>query len=40
MLVSNRAAIRYKKDEIAGRDVRSFESGKKLSYDELQKLAS
>lgn len=36
----NRAAIRYKKDEIAGRDLRSFETGKKLSYEELAKLAS
>ncbi len=36
----NRAAIRYKKDEIASRDLRNFETGQKLSFDELQKLAS
>ena len=36
----NRAAIRYKKDQLEGRDVRHFATGNKLSYDELKKLAS
>jgi hypothetical protein len=36
----NRAALRFKKDQIDGRDVRSFATGKKLSYDEIKKLAS
>lgn len=36
----NRAALRFKKDQIDGRDVRSFATGKKLSFDEIKKLAS
>ncbi len=35
----NRAAVRYKKSEIDGRDVRRFDTGKKLSYDEIKTLA-
>lgn len=35
----NRAAVRYTKSELDGRDVRRFDSGKKLSYDEIKALA-
>jgi len=35
----NRAAIRYKAAEIEGRDVRAFDSGKKLSLAEIKSLA-
>jgi hypothetical protein len=35
----NRAAIRYKADQIEGRDVRLFDSGKKLSLAEVKALA-
>jgi hypothetical protein len=35
----NRAAVRYKKSEIDGRDIRRFDTGKKLSYDEIKTLA-
>jgi hypothetical protein len=32
----NRAAVRYKKSELEGRDIRRFDTGKKLSFDELK----
>lgn len=35
----NRAAIRYKADQIEARDVRRFDSGKKLSLAEIKALA-
>lgn len=36
----NRAAIRYKADQIEARDVRRFDTGKKLSLSEIMALAS
>ena len=36
----NRAAIRFKADQVEGRDVRRFDTGKKLSLSEVKKLAS
>lgn len=36
----NRAAVRYSKKDLEGRDVRRFDTGKKLSYDEIKALAS
>jgi len=36
----NRAAVRFKKSELEGRDIRRFDTGKKLSFDELKSLAS
>ena len=36
----NRAAIRFKADQIDGRDIRRFDSGKKLSLAEVKQLAS
>lgn len=36
----NRAAIRYKADQIEARDVRRFDTGKKLSLAEIKALAS
>ena len=36
----NRAALRFKKSEIEGRDVRRFDTGKRLSLDEIKALAS
>ncbi|MBK7948336.1 MAG: hypothetical protein IPK00_06245 [Deltaproteobacteria bacterium] len=36
----NRAAIRYKASEIEARDVRRFDTGKKLSLAEIKALAS
>jgi len=36
----NRAAIRFKPDQIDGRDVRRFDSGKKLTLAEIKALAS
>lgn len=35
----NRAALRYKADQIEARDVRSFATGKKLSLAEVKALA-
>ncbi|MEZ4331603.1 MAG: hypothetical protein R3F35_07600 [Myxococcota bacterium] len=35
----NRAAIRYKADQIEARDVRRFDTGKKLSLAEIKALA-
>ena len=36
----NRAAIRFKSDQVEGRDVRRFDTGKKLSLAEIKALAS
>ena len=36
----NRAALRFKPDQVDGRDVRRFDTGKKLSLAEVKALAS